>query len=275
MENRQRTIRKLLWRITAVLAVLAVVSICFVSGTFARYVSNRSGSTVTEVAKWDIEFKNGTGAVENNFTIKVGKLSPSKAESPTQAENGEVVNRVKYSGTVLALKITNSGDVDATLTITSPVVTGGEEDSETTATPKIIYYSSYTTGSTKTEYTDWGTTGFQNDGKPTESEANDVFSMEFALTESVTAAGIGDGEWKSISDFSSTDTTPVTVRLPAKAEGAPQGTTYYFYARAVWTSQDQEGADYADALDTWFGEHIAAVGAEFTFSVVQASELPT
>ena len=39
MENRQRTIRKLLWRITAVLAVLAVVSICFVSGTFARYVT--------------------------------------------------------------------------------------------------------------------------------------------------------------------------------------------------------------------------------------------
>ena len=61
MENRQRTIRKLLWRITAVLAVLAVVSICFVSGTFARYVSNRNGSTVTDVAKWDIEFKNGTG----------------------------------------------------------------------------------------------------------------------------------------------------------------------------------------------------------------------
>lgn len=284
MENRQRSIRKLLWRITAVLAVLAVVSICFVSGTFARYVSNRNGSTVTEVAKWDIDFTDADGSdvVENNFTVTVGKLSPDKSEhgeydddDNQQSADATYNQRVKTTDAVLALQITNSGDVDATLTITSPVVTGGEEDSETTATPKIIYYSSYTTGSTKTEYTDWGTTGFQNDGKPTESEANDVFSMEFALTESVTAAGIGDGEWKSISDFSSTDTTPVTVRLPAKAEGAPQGTTYYFYARAVWTSQDQEGADYADALDTWFGEHIAAVGAEFTFSVVQASELPT
>lgn len=281
MENRQRTIRKLLWRITAVLAVLAVVSICFVSGTFARYVSNRSGSTVTEVAKWDIDFTDGTGADENNFTVTVGKLSPSKANFPTP-ENNTVENRVKYSGTVLALKITNSGDVDATLTITSPVVTGGEEDSETTATPKIIYYSSYTTGSTKTEYTDWGGTGFQVDGKPTESEANNVFSMEFALTKSDTAAGIKDGEWKSISDFSSTATTPVTVQLPAKTEDAPQGTTYYFYARAVWTSRDeyyyqqnqQTAEDMSDGLDTWLGEHIAAVGAEFSFSVVQASELP-
>ena len=281
MENRQGTIRKLLWRITAVLAVLAVVSICFVSGTFARYVSNRNGSTVTDVAKWDIDFTDGSDAVTNNFTVTVGKLSPDMNEYGTldgddnkqSASDGYPGQRVKTTDAVLALQITNSGDVDAYLTITSPVVTGGEEDSETTATPKIIYYSAYTTGGTITEYTDWGTTGFQVGGKPTESEANDVFSMEFALTKSATAAGIGDGEWKSISDFSSTDTTPVTVRLPAKAEGAPQGTTYYFYARAVWTSQDQEGADYADALDTWFGEHIAAVGAEFTFSVVQASEL--
>lgn len=281
MENRQRMIRKLLWRITAVLAVLAVVSICFVSGTFARYVSNRNGSTVTDVAKWDIDFTDGTKPVTNNFTVTVGKLSPSKNAFPTPT-GGTVTNRKKSSGTVLALKITNSGDVDATLTITSPVVTGGEEDSETPATPKIIYYSAYTTGGTITEYTDWGTTGFQVGGKPTESEANNVFSMEFALTESDTAAGIKDGEWKSISDFSSTATTPVTVPLPAKTEDAQQATTYYFYARAVWTSQDSKyydtnpttAAAMSDGLDTWLGENIAAVGAEFTFSVVQASEWP-
>ena len=94
MENRQRTIRKLLWRITAVLAVLAVVSICFVSGTFARYVSNRNGSTVTDVAKWDIDFTDGTKPVTNNFTVTVGKLSPSMANFPTP-ENNTVENRVK------------------------------------------------------------------------------------------------------------------------------------------------------------------------------------
>ena len=181
---------------------------------------------------------------------------------------------------MLALKITNSGDADATLTIT------GADNTDVYGTD-LIYYGTYneTAGgsnaykkysvSPEEEELVWGTTSFADNGTPSAEEAEAVITMEFALTESVTADGIEDGEWKSISDFSSTDTTPVTVRLPAKAEGAPQGTTYYFYARAVWTSQDQEGADYADALDTWFGEHIAAVGAAFTFSVVQASELPT
>lgn len=279
MENRQRTIRKLLWRITAVLAVLAVVSICFVSGTFARYVSNRNGSTVTEVAKWDIDFTDGSDAVvTNNFTVKVGKLSPSMANFPTP-ENNTVENRVKYSGAVLVLKIENKGDVDATLTITPP------------AQNALTFYG-YNADGTDAEaaYNPWGG-GFAIDGDgtvtaPTQEEARAVITMQFALTESVTAAGIGDGEWKSISDFSSKDTTPVTVRLPAKTEDAPQGTTYYFYARAVWTSQDSKyyekyyktnpttAAAMSDGLDTWLGENIAAVGAAFTFSVVQASELP-
>ena len=283
MENRQRSIRKLLWRITAVLAVLAVVSICFVSGTFARYVSNRSGSSVTEVAKWDIDFTDGTNAVvENNFTVTVGKLSPSMANFPTP-ENNTVENRVKSSGAVLVLKIENKGDVDATLTITPP-----EKNS------LIFYgYAENGTDAAETAYEGWSTstgTGFAMANglvtqEPTLKEAQEVITMQFALTKSVTAADIGDGEWKSISDFSSTATTPVTVRLPAKAEGAPQGTTYYFYVRSKWTSRDQHyydtykgdlktAAAMSDGLDTWLGENIAKLGGEFTFSVVQASEWP-
>lgn len=292
MENRQRTIRKLLWRITAVLAVLAVVSICFVSGTFARYVSNRNGSTETDVAKWDIDFTDGENtdgenAVENNFTVTVGKLSPDMSEYGTlddddkqSAGDGYPGQRVKTTDAVLALQITNSGDVDATLTITPP-----EKNS------LIFYgYAENGTDAAETAYEGWSTstgTGFAMANglvtqEPTLKEAQEVITMQFALTKSVTAADIGDGEWKSISDFSSTATTPVTVRLPAKAEGAQQGTTYYFYARAVWTSRDeyyyqqnqQTAEDMSDGLDTWLGEHIAAVGAAFTFSVVQASELP-
>ena len=285
MENRQRSIRKLLWRITAVLAILAVVSICFVSGTFARYVSNRSGSTVTEVAKWDIEFTHQNREVTNNFTVKVGKLSPDKSEYGTlddddnqQSTDAPYDQRVKTTDAVLALQITNSGDVDAYLTITSPVVTGGEEDSETPAPPKIIYYSAYTTGGTITEYTDWGTTRFQVGGKPTESEANDVITMQFALTN--TDGQPGETDWQSYTDFLSAYSQPSTIpetddnSLRWLAANGDTVETLYVWVRAVWTSQDQEGKDYADALDTWFGEHIAAVGAAFTFSVVQASELP-
>lgn len=277
MENRQRTIRKLLWRITAVLAVLAVVSICFVSGTFARYVSNRNGSTVTKVAKWDIDFTDGSDAVTNNFTVTVGKLSPSKANFPTP-ENNTVENRVKYSGTVLVLMIENKGDVDATLTITPP-----EKNS------LIFYgYAENGTDAAATAYEGWSTgTGFAMANglvtqAPTLEEAREVITMQFALTKSATAADIGEDEWKSISDFSSKAITPVTEQLPAKPEDAPQGTTYYFYVRSVWTSQDSEyykknsetAAAMSDGLDTWLGENIAKLGGEFSFSVVQASELP-
>lgn len=267
MENRQRTIRKLLWRITAVLAVLAVVSICFVSGTFARYVSNRNGSTETKVAKWDIDFTDGSDAVENNFTVTVGKLSPSKANFPTP-ENNTVENRVKYSGTVLALKITNSGDVDATLTITPP------------AQNALTFYG-YDTNGKVVETTDefWGN-GFEigEDGtvtKPSLKEAQAVITMQFALVSQNT--NVADITWYSLGQEGSNLGTSLTLKAKPESGdlGADETNVYCFYARAVWTSQDQKGKDYADALDTWLGENIAKLGGEFTFSVVQASELPT
>ena len=305
MENRQRSIRKLLWRITAVLAILAVVSICFVSGTFARYVSNRSGSTVTEVAKWDIEFKNGTGADENNFTVTVGKLSPDKSEYGTlddddkqSAGDGYPGQRVKTTDAVLALQITNSGDVDATLTITPP-----EKNS------LIFYgYAENGTDAAETAYSPWGSRfEINKDGTvtaPSLDEAREVITMQFALTtEEITADS--KVTWQSLSELNLDK-----LILKAAAQGSGAGGTagddtstgdgtqagdetqttetsvYYFYVRSVWTSRDeyyyqqsqqnqQTAAAMSDGLDTWLGEHIAAVGAAFTFSVVQASELPT
>ena len=281
MENRQRSIRKLLWRITAVLAVLAVVSICFVSGTFARYVSNRNGSTVTEVAKWDIDFTDGSDEVTNNFTVTVGKLSPDKSEygkydddDKQSAGDGYSGQRVKTTDAVLALQITNSGDVDAYLTITAI--------DTTEYGTKLIYYGTYSEtaggsnpyknpeGAEDEELVWGGTTSFADGGTPSAAQAEAVITMEFALT---TTQNPDENDWQSLGEinFGSTD-DPLTLK--ANPENS-ETNVYYFYARAVWTSQDQEGKDYADTLDTWFGEHIAAVGAAFTFSVVQASELPT
>lgn len=283
MENRQRTIRKLLWRITAVLAVLAVVSICFVSGTFARYVSNRNGSTETDVAKWDIDFTDGIDAVENNFTVTVGKLSPDKSEYGTldgddkqQSTDAPYGQRVKTTDAVLALQITNSGDVDATLTITPP-----EKNS------LIFYgYAENGTDAAETAYEGWSTstgTGFAMANglvtqAPTLEEARAVITMQFALT---TTQNPDETDWKSLDqiNFGSTE-NPLTLK--AKLESG-ETSKYYFYVRSVWTSQDSKyytndpttAAAMSDGLDTWLGENIAAVGAAFTFSVVQASELPT
>ena len=277
MENRQRTIRKLLWRITAVLAVLAVVSICFVSGTFARYVSNRNGSTVTDVAKWDIDFTDGTGAVENNFTVTVGKLSPDKSEYGTldgddkqSAGDGYPGQRVKTTDAVLALQITNSGDVDATLTITPP------------ADDSLTFYGYNADGKIS-----WGNRfAIGGDGTitaPSLDEAREVITMQFALVPQ--NRNVADITWYSLGQEGSNLGTSLTLKAKPESGdlGADETSVYCFYARAVWTSRDeyyyqqnqQTAEDMSDGLDTWLGEHIADVGAAFTFSVVQASELPT
>ena len=271
MENRQRTIRKLLWRITAVLAVLAVVSICFVSGTFARYVTKKSGSTTTDVAKWDIDVTTKDGELTTSTFALVNKLSPSK-DAFTVGSGGTVTNRVKSSGTVLVLKIENKGDVDAQLVITPP-----ENDA-------LTFYGYDTDGKTHaaTAYSSWGTGFEMKDGlvsqAPTLDEAQAVITMQFALTtEAITDENEDTITWQSLSnvDFGS------LILKAAPQEGETQ--VYYFYVRSVWTSQDNKyyttnpttAEDMSDGLDTWLGENIAALGGEFTFAAIQASEWPT
>lgn len=297
MENRQRSIRKLLWRITAVLAVLAVVSICFVSGTFARYVTKKSGSTTTEVAKWDIDVSTDGILTESTFVL-VNKLSPSMAPFPTPTapeEGGQatVTNREKSSGTVLVLKIENKGDVDAELVVTPP-----EDDA-------LTFYGYGEDGKTQaTEaYEGWGAGFAIGEDKitpPTKDEAQAVITMEFALTtKAITADNESTITWQPLSkvDFGSEQKLILKAAKPedgtqedgtqedgTQDETQTQGTSiYFFYVRSVWTSRDEHyykkdpttAEDMSDGLDTWLGENIAALGGEFTFAAIQASEWPT
>ena len=300
MENRQRTIRKLLWRITAVLAVLAVVSICFVSGTFARYVTKKSGSTTTDVAKWDIDvtLENNQPLTTSTFAL-VNKLSPSK-KAFTVGPDGTVTNRFKSSGTVLVLKIENKGEVDAELVITPP-----EKDT-------LTFYGYDGVNPATTAYNGWSDStngGFKmEDGLVTQApkveEAQEVITMEFALTtEEITDQNESkfESEWKPLSGL---NLDKLILKAPKQGSGAG-GTTgddtstgeetqtgdetqttetsvYYFYVRSKWTSRDSEyyktdpttAAAMSDGLDTWLGENIAALGGEFTFAAIQASEWP-
>lgn len=296
MENRQRMIRKLLWRITAVLAILAVVSICFVSGTFARYVTKKSGSTTTDVAKWDIDVTTKDGALTTSTFALVNKLSPSMepfpaATTPEEGGQATVTNREKSSGTVLVLMITNNSDVDAELVITPP--------------EKLTFYK-YGTDGKMHAMTDesWGS-GFAigEDGitAPTLDEAQAVITMQFALTPKPITAD-SKVTWQSLSELNLDK-----LILKAAAQGSGAGGTagddtstgdgtqagdetqttetsvYYFYVRSKWTSRDQHYYDanpttaeeMSDGLDTWLGENIAKLGGEFTFAAIQASEWPT
>ena len=297
MENRQRTIRKLLWRITAVLAILAVVSICFVSGTFARYVTKKSGSTTTDVAKWDIDVTTKDGELTTSTFALVNKLSPSK-KAFTVGPDGTVTNREKSSGTVLVLKIENKGDVDAQLVITPP------------EKKALTFYVYDTEGKTRPATDDdWGDGFAMEDGlvskKPSLLAAQVVITMQFALTtEEITDQKESkfESEWKPLSGLN----LDKLILKAANQEGGAGGTTgddtstgeetqagdetqttetsvYYFYVRSKWTSRDQHyyqlnqttAEEMSDGLDTWLGENIAALGGEFTFAAIQASEWPT
>ena len=132
--------------------------------------------------------------------------------------------------------------------------------------------------------------------------------MEFALTtEEITDQNESkfESEWKPLSGL---NLDKLILKAPKQGSGAggttgddtstgeetqtgdetqTEGTSiYYFYVRSVWTSRDeyyykenqqnqQTAAEMSDGLDTWLGENIAALGGEFTFAAIQASEWPT
>ena len=141
--------------------------------------------------------------------------------------------------------------------------------------------------------------------KPSLLEAQVVITMQFALTtEEITDQNESkfESEWKPLSGLN----LDKLILKAANQEGGAGGTTgddtstgeetqagdetqttetsvYYFYVRSKWTSRDQHyyqlnqttAEEMSDGLDTWLGENIAALGGEFTFAAIQASEWPT
>lgn len=261
--------KKLFLRSVAALAALTVVSCGLLGSTFARYISTSEGDAVTGIAKWgvklDNEFPDTTAimAVEN-------KLSPDVEG----AFNG-TTDRVQSTGGALALTITNQGDVDANITVS----TGDSE---------LIYYSEYSDDA-QTAYDSWGS-GFAvaEDGTitaPSNAEANAVIRMEFAY--STDSNSVPTQDWKSLTEIAADinkQNSGTGIKLSAKSENAAGG-SFYFFVRATWTSRDKYFYDFyekdpdtaekmSNLLDTWFGENIVAVGQRITFTALQSSELP-
>ena len=99
--------RKLVSKLFVAVVVLTLVSCCFLASTFARYTSGGNGTGTVEVATWAIS---GPGAGGINATFD--KLSPSKdayVDTP----------RTHSTAPVLVATISNTGDVDALVTLTT------------------------------------------------------------------------------------------------------------------------------------------------------------
>ena len=85
---------------------LTLISFCFLGSTFARYTSSSSGSASLNVAKWEVSMP------ADSTDVKFGQLSPSMdpyADTP----------RTNSTGKIPVATITNSGDVDALVTVSA------------------------------------------------------------------------------------------------------------------------------------------------------------
>ncbi len=148
MTKRKSVVSKLL----LLVALMTIVSCCFLGSTFARYISTGTGTATIQVAKWAINVGDtGSGAA------KFDKLSPSM-------DPYEGTVRANPSGKILVASMSNDGDVDALV--------------------------KFTVGKVEVACNAAFGTGVATDRIPTEAEVKEVFSVKFyyATTNSAAAA---------------------------------------------------------------------------------------
>lgn len=103
MTKKKRVVSKL----TLLVVLLTLISCCFLGSTFARYTTSGTGSAKVEVAEWNLSITGeGVGETEMSFD----KLSPAKGAYKDTV-------RTHATGKILVATITNSGDVDALVTL--------------------------------------------------------------------------------------------------------------------------------------------------------------
>ena len=228
------------------LVALTLISCCFLGSTMARYTSGSNGSASVEVANWNITFEGAT-TNEGTFTFSSGSFSPSMSDYETMVGENAVN---KLATPVLVATITNSGEVDATVTIT---VTDEAYFGTSGETPVTFDNTGYSYSSK-----------LVGDGA-SEAQVEAALEIKFYYGTSET--------WTGLETLISGSTEPQTV---AKNNGK-----LYVFADVVWTTNyktldtsESKGA-VADAVDTWIGQKVGKVSCNISYTAVQASEQPT
>ena len=227
-------------KLVLVLFVLTLISCCLLGSTFARYVSGGSGSASVGIAKWDIDITGGgTGG---STTVTFGDLSPSMAEFSNSSTRSNETEMVQVA------TIKNSGEVAATVTVAAGTIAvnlgyiGGVQYNFATG-DKV-----YTTANAENVQ-------FDPDYGASKEQAEGLFTIALYRGESAEAAAAIDD----------------VITLNA------DGGSVKIWAKLTWTSADGSAAGvaaYADAIDTWVGEHVASVSYDITYTAVQASQQP-
>lgn len=128
--------------ITAIIVLLMVLTVClyFISGTYARYADEYSGTAKVDVAKWAVSVTDGTEALTNNFTLPFtvetnanvveGKIAPgSTAKATIELDLTGTEVAVDFGATIdedeLATVFGDSAeDVNLTTSITGAATSG-------------------------------------------------------------------------------------------------------------------------------------------------------
>ena len=288
MENRQRSIRKLLWRITAVLAILAVVSICFVSGTFARYVTKKSGSFDSGVALWKITEEVTAG--EGDMTVNLEKISPSKspAKFTPGADSQNTIaedDRRSKELTNITVKIKNEGDVDAYVMLTLGEVFSGYQYEFQDG--KIQMED----GSRKVKDNAYPFPTGEEDPAPdanipTEGEWEAIFKAEWGKVQITRLKETTTGGESEGTDTEEYETVDATAESSGDYNGmylVKPGETLSVAVTIKWNTdldsdtdfeKDAAGCIDADYRDTWIGENIGKISLAYSWYAVQGSEMP-
>lgn len=106
MEKTEK--KRILSKVLIVLAALTLLSCCFMGSTFAKYVTNGSGSASMTIADWDVAI-----VKEQEGNVTITDLSP------------DVDGASHSTGWIKVATIRNSGDVSADVTVSVSELTVG------------------------------------------------------------------------------------------------------------------------------------------------------
>lgn len=227
--------KRILTRVLIVIAALTLLSCCFLGSTFARYVTNADGTAQIGVAKWDVSV---TPSADLDVSTK--KLSPSKEVFASGGVRKHSTETLQFAS------FTNSGDVDAKVTLTlSANVSLKDTDGDAMTLPATLGSENY---------------------ELTQADANAVFTLSLQLW---TKEGI-----EKLNPSTSGDTVTYTFDLPKGVTGTGNDICI-LQGTITWTSDisgDESGE--ADKRDTLLGENVGSVHFAVDYSAVQNEEVP-
>lgn len=225
MTKKKSIVSKLL----LLVLLLTLVSCCFLGSTFARYTSRGTGSATVSVADWNISI--GDGKFEYTFE---NDLSPLAAEYTAGNSYQAEFARKNSTKIVKVATISNTGDVDALVTLTAD-------------NASIAYYFEGKEEENKVTIDEQGNS---DPYEPSQAQMAGVFTIVL---------------------YDDEDGTPLENPFTL---AATNGTKDIYAQITWTSDIDGCFGGNADARDTWIAQNIDTIAFAISYTAVQSTDLP-